>query len=314
LSTWTGRRRAFPITVAFVIGVLIAGQARINGELSVALSGGIQAAVISFGSGFILLTALLVFLPQMRRGIPQLARAVRAGSLPRWQVFGGLLGGFFVAVQSATVPVLGVAAFTVAVVAGQSANSLLVDRAGLGPAGKQPITAIRVFAAGLALVAVTLAVADRFGDSVNFAPLALAFAVIAGVLIAVQQAINANVGRAAGSPMTAAWVNFFFGTLGLGAALGIGITFFTGQWTALPSAPWWMYLGGTIGLIFIAAAAWVVPIIGVLIFALASIAGQLFGALALDVVLPAPGSSITWNLVAGVLLALVAVVLSGRRK
>jgi bacterial/archaeal transporter family-2 protein len=308
------RRRPFPIAVAFVIGVLVAAQARINGELSVALSGGLQAAVISFGSGLILLTAMLVFLPRMRRGIPQLAHAVRTRALPRWQILGGLLGGFFVAVQSATVPLLGVAAFTVAVVAGQSANSLLVDRAGLGPAGKQPITRMRVFAAGLALVAVTLAVADRFGDSVNFAPIALGFAVIAGVLIAVQQAMNANVGRAAGSPMTAAWVNFLFGTLGLAAALGIGITLFTGQWTALPGTPWWMYLGGTIGLIFIAAAAWVVPIIGVLIFALASIAGQLFGALALDLILPAPGSVVTWNLIAGVLLALVAVVLSGRRK
>jgi transporter family-2 protein len=83
---------------------------------------------------------------------------------------------------------------------------------------------------------------------------------------------------------------------------------------ALPSGPWWIYVGGVLGVAFIATSAWVLPIIGVLVFALVAIAGQLIGSLVLDLVFPVPGSNVTWNLVAGVLLALVAVLLATRRR
>ena len=46
---------------------------------------------------------------------------------------GGLGGAMYVASQSITVATLGVALFTVCIVAGQTGNSLLVDRLGLGP-------------------------------------------------------------------------------------------------------------------------------------------------------------------------------------
>ena len=83
-------------------------------------------------------------MPSIRAGVVRVPGAVRSGELAWWQVLGGILGGFFVGVQTAAVPVLGVAVFTVAVVAGQSSNSLVVDRVGLGPAGKQAITPRRV--------------------------------------------------------------------------------------------------------------------------------------------------------------------------
>jgi transporter family-2 protein len=306
--------RFLPLAAAFVVGLLVALQARINGQLSTELQNGLQAAVVSFGSGFIVLTLLLVFMPRMRQGFPKLRQALRDGTIRRWQIFGGVLGGFFVAVQSATVPVLGVAVFTVAVVAGQSANSLFVDRVGLGPAGKQPITPARVLAAVLAVLAVGLAVFDRFATASDAAPLAVAFALLAGLLIAVQQAINARVGRAAHNAWTAAWMNFVFGTaaliLGLGVAIGIGWT----QLSALPGGSWVIYTGGLIGVLFIATAAWVVRVIGVLLFAVLTIAGQLLGALILDIVAPTPGSLVTWNLIAGVLLALLAGVIASRKR
>ncbi|MEY2990080.1 MAG: hypothetical protein RLZZ163_996, partial [Actinomycetota bacterium] len=83
-------------------------------------------------------------------------------------------------------------------------------------------------------------------------------------------------------------------------------------WDALPPDPW-LYLGGPIGVAFIAASAWVVPMLGVLRFALSAIAGQLSGALAWDLLAPTSGSVITPNLYAGLLLAFLAVVVSARR-
>jgi transporter family-2 protein len=248
----------------------------------------------------------------MRDGLRRVASGVREGALRWWQVLGGVLGGYFVAVQSATVPTLGVAIFMVAIVAGQSANSLVVDRVGLGPAGKQPITLPRVVSAVLAIAAVTLAVSDRFANG-SLSLIAVVFAVSAGVLIAVQAAINGRVARVAQHPMSATFLNFLFGTIALAAAFGTMWAFTDVDPAAPDGGAWWMYLGGLVGIAFIVIAVWVVPIVGVLLYALASIAGQLFGALGLDVVAPTSGdAAVAWNLVAGVLLAFVAVVVASR--
>lgn len=293
---------------AFAVGALTALQSRINGELADVTDSGVQAALVSFGTGWILLTLILAATPGMRRGLGDVVRAVRDGALRWWQVLGGVLGGFFVAVQSATVPLVGVAIFTVAVVAGQVSNSIVVDRLGLGPAGRQSVTPTRVLAAVLAVAAVVVAVSDRLGGAVEGSLGAVVAAVIAGLAIAVQQAINGRVGAAARNPWTAAWVNFTLGAIMLSAALGVawGLTDFDPG--ALPSGPWWIYLGGTIGVIFIAAAAWVVQRLGVLLFALLTITGQLTGALVLDIVAPTQGAYVHLTLVLGVALAGIAVL------
>ncbi len=318
-SSTVARMGVVAALTAFAVGALTALQSRINGELADVTDSGVQAALVSFGTGWILLSAILILAPGMRRGLGDVVRAVRVGDLRWWQVLGGLLGGFFVAVQSATVPLVGVAVFTVAVVAGQVTNSIVVDRLGLGPAGRQSITPTRVIAAILAVGAVIVAVSDRLSGAVEGSVLAVVAAVVAGLAIAVQQAINGRVGAAARNPWTAAWVNFTLGTMMLSAALGLawGLTEFDPG--AMPPGPWWIYLGGTIGVIFIAAAAWVVQRLGVLLFALLTITGQLAGALLLDAVAPAEGVYVHLTLVLGVVLAGLAVAVGsmstwGRRR
>jgi transporter family-2 protein len=304
-------RLLVPAVASVAVGGLTALQARINGQLAVELGNGLQAAVWSFGSGLVLLAVLVAAVPAIRAGIARVPRAIRSGELKWWQALGGVLGGTFVGVQTATVPLLGVAVFTVAVVAGQSSSSLIVDRAGLGPAGVQPVTVRRVASAVLAVVAVTIAVSARLGAP-DFSVVAVVAAFTAGVLIAVQQAINGRTSRAAGNPMSATFLNFVFGTTALGVAFG-AMWAWTGSGPApLPSGSWWIYLGGVIGVAFIAIAAWAVPLVGVLLFALLTIAGQLAGALLLDVAAPTSGTQLSWTLVFGVLLAFVAVLVAAR--
>lgn len=295
------------------VGALTALQSRVNGGLSAVLNNGFQAAVISFGSGLILLTLLVVFVTPVRRGLQRIPPAIRAGQIKPWQIAGGLIGGAFVAIQASTVPIVGVAVFTVATVAGQSANSLFVDRLGLGPAGRQAITVARVASAILAVIAVFIAVVDRFG-SANFSGIAVALAFLGGVGIAVQQAINGRVGSVSGNPLSAAWVNFAFGASGLVVALIVLSVTDTVQISPLPASPLWLYAGGVIGVLFIATAAWAVQRLGVLLFALSAIAGQLIGALVLDVVAPTAGTKLGWNLVIGVVLTGVAVALTALPK
>jgi bacterial/archaeal transporter family-2 protein len=304
-------RLLVPAVASVAVGGLTALQARINGQLAVELGNGLQAAVWSFGSGLVLLAVLVAAVPAIRAGIARVPRAIRSGELKWWQALGGVLGGTFVGVQTATVPLLGVAVFTVAVVAGQSSSSLIVDRAGLGPAGVQPVTVRRVVSAVLAVVAVTIAVSARLGAP-DFSVVAVVAAFTAGVLIAVQQAINGRTSRAAGNPMSATFLNFVFGTTALGVAFG-AMWAWTGSGPApLPSGSWWIYLGGVIGVAFIAIAAWAVPLVGVLLFALLTIAGQLAGALLLDVAAPTSGTQLSWTLVVGVLLAFVAILVAAR--
>ncbi len=301
-----------PWTAAFSVGVLVATQARINGQLAVEINSGLDAATISFTTGLVVVIILLGSTPSGRAGVRALIRAVQERSLAPWQMIGGFLGAYFVWAQSLAVPVIGVALFTVAVVAGQTANSLVVDRVGLTPVGVLRITPPRFIAAVIGLSAVVVAVLPRLTGS-SFALWALAASVVAGGLIAVQQAINGRVARATSSSWTATGLNFALGALALSVA--VAAVSLLGQpfpFSALPSSPW-LYLGGPIGVAFIAAAAWVVPILGVLRFGLISISGQLTGAVVWDLIAPTPGSQVSTNIILGVILAFVAVVVSARR-
>ena len=295
------------------VGALSALQSRANGELSHQLGNGLEAALWSFGSGLAILIVIAASRPSIRQGIGRVFSAVRQGALPWWYVPAGMLGGYFVAAQSITVPSIGVAVFLIAVVAGQSGNSLIVDRIGLGPAGRQSITGRRVLSAVLAIIAVAIAVSGRMiGGDIGIVPLALAL--LAGIGLAIQQALNGRIGIAAGHPMSATVLNFLFGSIVLLISLVVAVGLAGWPLAALFSAPWWAYTGGVIGIAFIAISVWTVPIVGVLRFALLSIAGQLTGAMLLDVFAPTDGTVVSWNLLAGVSLAFVAVAVSAVRR
>nr|WP_238547425.1 DMT family transporter [Actinoplanes friuliensis] len=295
-------------------GIALAVQSRINGELSVRLDDPIGAATISFGSGLLVLAVLVPLLPVGRAGLRHLRAALREGRIRPWQCIGGMCGGFLVATQGLTVPTLGVAVFIVALVAGQSSSSLLVDRAGAGPAGPQPVTTPRLAGAVLTVCAVLLAVGDRIGH-----PSALALAVlplVAGVGIAWQQAVNGHVRVVSGSAMVAGLINFIMGTAVLLVAFAVSVAI-RGFPDRLPHGPWWLYVGGSLGIVFIAVGAAVVRYTGVLLLGLGMIAGQVTGALLLDEIVPGAAGRPGWNTVLGAALTLLAVgvaVVPARRR
>ncbi|WP_279587055.1 DMT family transporter [Amycolatopsis arida] len=298
------------MALAATSGLAMAAQARINGQLGVELHDGLLAAVISFGGGLLVLLLALVVSAGMRTGVRRIAAAVRGGSLRPWQCLGGVGGAMFVAGQSVTVGVLGVSLFTVGVVAGQTMSGLAVDRAGLGPAGPQALSRPRVLGGLLTLVAVALSVAgglDLPGGPDGLWLLVLPL--VAGALVAVQQAVNGRVGQAAGSPLTAALLNFAVGTAVLVLAWLVSLAVRGGP-TGFPDNPV-LYLGGLVGIVFIALAALVVRWTGVLLLGLAAIAGQLVGSVLLDALLPAPGSHLTATTLVGTALALLAVGVAG---
>ncbi|HEV7980239.1 DMT family transporter [Amycolatopsis sp.] len=296
--------KALGVGLAVVSGLAMAVQGRVNGQLGSELHDSMLAAVISFGGGLLVLLVVLSFSPKMRLGLRKLRDAVRNQTLRPWHLLGGFAGATFVAGQSITVPILGVAMFTVGAVAGQTVSGLFVDRAGLGPAGPQPLTPLRVFGALLTLAAVGGSLSGGFGSH-GAGLWLLALPLVAGVLMAVQQAYNGRVGATSGSAMTATLVNFVTGlsVLLLGWVVSLVLR---GGPTAFPHNPV-LYLGGLVGILFIALASFVVEWIGVLLLGLSAIAGQLIGAVLLDVFVPAHGEHLATATLVGAAIALVAV-------
>jgi len=299
------------LPLAVGAGLAIPVQGRINGALGARLNDGIAAAVVSFTTGLLVMILISLVLPRGRAGLARILPAVRTRAFPRIYVLAGAIGALFVFAQSFTVGLLGVALFTVATVTGQTVSGLLVDRLGIGPAGKKSVTGIRIIGCVLTIAAVAWAVSPRFsgaGAGPGALLLPLLLPVAAGFLMSFQQAMNGTATVHYGTPIAATLVNFVAGTIVLWAAFAVKLAV-AGPGNPLP-ADWWYYLGGPMGCVFIGLGALLVRSLGVLVTGLGMIAGQLLGSLALDLVLPAPGTVVAPATILGTLLTLGAIILA----
>ena len=285
-------------------------QARANGELSHRMGNPIEAALVSFGSGLLIISFISVFTPAIRNGMKNLKGAVTRKEIPVWTLFAGMLGGSFVAVQTQIVPIIGVAIYSVASIAGQTAASLIVDRIGLTGGGKKQITVRRVAAAGVTVLAVLVSVLDRI-EAENLSLFAVIFGGFAGAIVGVQRALNGQINESSRQSFATSWLNFIMGTTFLFILLSIGVLINRAEIVALPSGPWWMYMGGTIGVIYIAFTSTIVQHLGVLTFTLISVGGQLVGSLLIDLYSPTQGVQISAYLVTGIVMTYLGVIVGG---
>ncbi|WP_344761302.1 DMT family transporter, partial [Micrococcus yunnanensis] len=166
---------------------------------------------------------------------------------PVWAALGGSAGAFLVLSQGVAAGILGVALFTVGVVAGQTSFGVLLDYWGIGPSGKISPTRRRLAGVLLCLVAVVITVSGQLshaGELVWFI-----MPLIAGFGTAWQPAVNGRVRAQSGSAVTATFVNFLVGTVIL-LVVTTARAVFVGLPESIPTAPW-LYTGGVIGTIFI---------------------------------------------------------------
>jgi transporter family-2 protein len=273
---------AVAVLATIAAGVLVATQHRINGQLGQELEDGFTAALISFGSGWLLLMAILAFSPQGQEGFRRLAVEVRAGRLSPWLLLGGLGGGFLVLSQGLVAGILGVAVFTIATVTGQTISGMLADATGFAGVRRTPVTVPRVAGAALTLAAVVVAVVPQLGGAIPLA--AVLLPLLAGLGIGLQQAVNGRVRTEARSALAATTLNFVVGTVGLVIVTVVHLAV-AGLPATPPNNPL-LYLGGAVGAAFIAVQVITVTRIGVLLLGLCLVAGQLAGALLYDLVAP----------------------------
>ena len=132
---------------------------------------------------------------------------------------------------------------------------------------------------------------------------------VGGAMIAAQAPVNARLRVALASQFGSAIVSFVVGLILLTGALVV-----TGQAGALASVgegPWWAYLGGLFGAVFVVATLVASPRIGVTTTFVAAIAGQIilsslidrFGWFGIDAI------ALSWERVLALVLMLVSLVL-----
>ena len=141
-------------------------------------------------------------------------------------------------------------------------------------------------------------------------PILLVF--IAGGLVALQAPTNAMLAKAGGSPVLAALISFAVGTTAL-----LAVWLMSGNRpgaSAFAGLPWYAWIGGLYGAVFVAVAAFAAPKIGVASLITIGIAGQIAMALWLDHIgsMGLAREPITIERVAGALLVFVGVVLVRR--
>ena len=106
-------------------------------------------------------------------------------------------------------------------------------------------------------------------------------AVGVGAALAIQPAMNAALARSIGSSNGAS-------TLSIAVALltMLALISFTGAGdisrARLADVPWWIFLAGTIGALFVAGGTYIAPVTGTLLFFVCVVAGQLMASTIAD--------------------------------
>jgi transporter family-2 protein len=143
--------RVAAVLLAGGAGALVGMQAPVNARLGRGV-GSLQAASLSFVVG----TVALVVAAAVAGG--GLGGFRNAGGVPWWAFVGGLLGATYVTVAILTVRTLGATGLTAAVITGQLAISVAIDRFGLLGIARQPLALHRVLGLVLLVAGVALVV------------------------------------------------------------------------------------------------------------------------------------------------------------
>jgi transporter family-2 protein len=107
---------------------------------------------------------------------------------------------------------------------------------------------------------------------------ALLLSAVAGMLVALQPPINSKLGQAVGT-FAAATISFLVGTVVL---LVLAVVSGGTHLDGLRSVPWWYFVGGLIGAVFVASSLVTVRTLGAGGVVAATIAGQLTASVVID--------------------------------
>lgn len=268
--------------LGILAGCCLPLQTSVNARLRGRTGSPYSAALISFVVGLVFLALLLVVTGE---GV-----ALPWGTLfdlPAWIWLGGVCGVIFLTLNILLFPRIGSVQTVILPTLGQILMGLIVDNFGLFRGVQVPLSVLRLAGAVLVIagvVIVTLAKARHSEGASAARARGLIFwqiaGVVGGMLSATQTAVNGYLGKAIDSSLKASLVSFLVGTL----LLVIVCLFTRGVKEAVipGNRPWWMWIGGALGSLYVLANVVISGAIGTGMSVIILLVGATAGGLVVD--------------------------------
>ena len=272
---------AFAIPFLLLVGALLAVQAGANVQLSTATGSPVGASTLQLAIGAALLT-LVAAVGGWLHAFGSL------GDAAPWHLIGGLASAIYITSGILLFPRLGAVVTVGLWITGQMLASLALDGFGWLGVERQSIGAPET-AGGLAvLVGVALIVRAQGGAAEGRRSGRMpwiAFALLAGAVLPIQGAINAQLRADLDAPVAAGAFSFLVATAGiallLAAQLALGHTR-RPRIEPLRTVPWWGWLGGAVGATYVTSVFTLIPEIGAAPTIALTIGGQQLAAVLVD--------------------------------
>jgi len=260
------------VPISLLAGGLLAVQAGANAQLAKATGSPFAATTLqlSVGTAILLAAALLT------------GTLSALGALPGvtwWHAVGGVASAVYVVSTILLFPRLGAVVSVGLFIAGQMLASLALD--GFGLLGVLAAGFAPAAMAGTALVLMGAA-AIVLGQSGGSAVPALSragwilLALVAGGVLPVQGAVNALLRRDLGAPFAVGAISFLVATAAMAAVLLLALALRQPRprLDGVTVMPWWGWLGGVAGAIYVTTVFTAIPVIGAAAAVGLTVAGQ----------------------------------------
>ena len=277
------------IILGFLAGVGLPIQTSVNTRLRKKVGSPYNASLVSFVVALLFLSALLLITGQGLH-IP-LAQLLNE---PAWIWIGGICGLVFLTGNILLFSKLGGVQTVVLPVLGQILMGLIIDNFGLFYSQKTPLSVFRIAGAVMVILGVVLVsmakenktASEKLQKSESTTLwIWRAFGIFAGMLSATQIAVNGYLGKVVGSPIKASAISFTVGIIFL-AIICIVLHFTNGKSESFKNEsaknPWWMWIGGILGGLYILANVYLSRIVGTGMTVIILLIGSTTGGILVD--------------------------------
>lgn len=277
------------IILGFLAGVGLPIQTSVNTRLRKKVGSPYNASLVSFVVALLFLSALLLITGQGLH-IP-LAQLLNE---PAWIWIGGICGLVFLTGNILLFSKLGGVQTVVLPVLGQILMGLIIDNFGLFYSQKTPLSVFRIAGAVMVILGVVLVsmakenktASEKLQKSESTTLwIWRAFGIFAGILSATQIAVNGYLGKVVGSPIKASAISFTVGIIFL-AIICIVLHFKNGKSESFKNEsaknPWWMWIGGILGGLYILANVYLSRIVGTGMTVIILLIGSTTGGILVD--------------------------------
>ena len=305
----------FFLIITLAMGLLMPFQTAANSRLRQVVGPAYVSTLVSFS-----VSTLALLLVSMAAGIPILPSETMLAEAPWWSWFVGIVAVVTITIAIHLFKEIGQLQALIIPMFSQLIFSLLIDHFGWFGAKVIPLGTNRIIGALLLIVGVTLVVVlPRLKSGQKAVGVSTSsrqtfwqlMAILSGCLSASITGAYAQLSSIVGNPVQATTVAFFVATMALLLfCTCLGKTQLVGK--AFSSEyPWWMWAGGLCGAIIVFGNAWLVPKVGVGVFSMALLVGQLGLSMLMEHHgwLGAPRKRVSWLQIVGILLMLAGVAL-----